>query len=160
MELIPGVNSYMTLDEINDMVNMSFLSNSKEREYWGTLSDDDKCILVLNTMDIIDNTQMKYKGVKYSKSQSLQWPRLICQVQTDVPWAVKKGLILQMMSNSMSDLTAYNKLKRQGIKSFADGGGAKIEFANTSDGIGTVKNNNGIDKNIFDTYFKDWTILV
>jgi hypothetical protein len=48
-----------------------------------------------------------------------------------------------------------------GVKSFADGGGAKIEFASASDSVSSTSLNNiGISKDIWRIYFNEWSYIV
>lgn len=159
MSLITNENSYVTLDEANDIVNKSFLSNSSERQYWDGLTDDDKEILILNQMDKIEN--IKWLGFKRDSKQKLNWPRVIHQINYECPWSIKKGIVLQMIQDSLEESTSEYKLKEMGVKSFADGGGGRIEFANSSDNISSIsKNKLGISEIIWTKYFKEWSILI
>lgn len=161
MDIIVNENSYMTLEEANEIIASSYLSTSKEREYWNSLSDDDKSILLINATEAVDRKTFCYIGVLRDSNQSMQWPRVIHGKETDVPWSIKKGLLLQMMNNQMDESTSEYKLKEMGVKSFADGGGGKIEFANSSDSVSNMsKNKLGISKNIWSKYFKEWSYII
>lgn len=160
-ELIVGTNSYMTLEEANELVSSSYLSSSKEREYWNSLSDDDKTILIINATDKVDIQQMCYIGIKRDSKQNMEWPRVIHGKETECPWSIKKGLILQLLTDKMEEQTSEFKLKEMGVKSFADGGGGKIEFANSSDSVSNMSRNKlSISKNIWSSYFKEWSHII
>lgn len=161
MELIPYENSYMTLEEANGIISQLFLSSSKERVFWDTLSDDDKTVLILNATEKFDIPQMVYIGLKVSSTQNMEWPRLISGVNKECPNSIKRGLLKQMFMDYFDSQSDESKLIELGVKSFADGGGAKIEFANASDSLSTtLKNKIGISKKIWRTYFAEWSKII
>lgn len=161
MDIQVGVNSYMTLEEANTIVASSYKSASKERTYWNSLSDDDKSILLVNATDKVDRPDFIYRGKTAYGDQEMQWPRNIAGKVVEAPFSIKKGLILQMLYDELESTTDEYKLKEMGVKSFADGGGARIEFADTSASVSnSIKNKVGVNKNIWNSYFKEWSMIV
>lgn len=162
-DLIVYKNSYMTLEEANTIISSSFLSSSKEKQFWDNLSDDDKKILILNSTEIVDKPSFCYLGKKNSSEQNMEWPRVIHGQYTDTPYSIKKGLILQLISDNNvenNDTAEIDMLAGKGIKSFADGGGAKIEFDSSSSAFkNNSKNNLGILNKIWNIYFKNWSYI-
>lgn len=156
--MLDSSNSYVTLEEANELVTKMYLSTSKERTIWSNLSDDDKEILILNTMDIVDRPQLLYIGTKVDSNQDLEWPRVINGVSKQVPDSIKRGMMKQLFINNDISNSKYQELINNNIKSYADGGGAKIEFATLNDSLNTsFKNNTGISKNIWKSYFQQWS---
>ena len=163
-DLIIYENSYMTLEEANEIIFSSFLSSSSERQFWNSLSDDDKKILIINNTELVDKPSMCYFGKKNSNEQSMEWPRVIQGQYTDTPYSIKKGLLLQLLNDNTSennDAAEIDMLAGKGIKRFADGGGASIEFDNSSAAFkNNSKNGVGIVYKIWNTYFKNWSYIV
>ena len=161
MQLIVGENSYMTLEEANTLIASMYLSTSKEREFWDALNDENKSVLISNATYVVDNPEFLYKGIKAQTDQTMQWPRVINYKTVEAPDSIKRGLLLQMFSDFNTANSDEGKLIELGVKSFTDGGGAKIEFASASDSISSsLKNKNGINKKIWRTYFSEWSRIV
>lgn len=161
MGLIVYENSYMTLEEANDIVSKSFLSSSKERQFWDGLTDSDKEILIINATDQVDVQQSAFRGNKVNSKQNMEWPRVINGNNTDTPYSIKKGILLNIIKQNLLSMTDEGKLIAMGVKSFADGGGAKIEFNTESTSSSEwITNKVGIFKNIWKTYFSDWSYIV
>lgn len=160
MDLIVGVNSYMTLEEANNLVASMFLSSSKERTLWSSLSDDDKAVLIIDKTSEIDIDQMLYIG---KRTGSMQWPRIKCcnNEIINCPDSIKRGLLLQLFNDYFVASSEESNLINLGVKSFADGGGARIEFFNKNESISdTYKNSVGISKKIWRSYFSPWSLLI
>lgn len=161
MSLIVGENSYMTVAEADAFIQQMFLSTSAEREYWSSLSDDDKEILLMNMTQQVDIPLMMYKGSKVSSDQDMEWPRVINGKTVECPNSIKMGMLKQLFYNHFASVSEEYKLKNMGVKSFADGGGAKIEFASASDSVSSTSLNNiGISKDIWRIYFNEWSYIV
>lgn len=162
MNLVVGENSYMTLDEANNIISSSLLSTSMEHQFWDGLSDDDKCVLIINYTEVVDKQEFMYKGKKVNNSQKMEWPRVICGNNTDAPLSIKKGLLLNLLRDNTIENTDEGKLISMGVKSFADGGGARIEFADagTSASNEYTKNLFGVYRKIWRTYFSEWSLII
>lgn len=158
MELIVNENSYMTLEEANSIVENSFISSSKEWQFWNNLSDNDKRILIINCTELVDRSCFLYKGIKQSNFQNMQWPRIINNKIVNVPYSLKKGIVLNIINESINNNTQEGELINIGVKSFADGGGARIEF---KDNINKFdKNSFGVYKYIWKQYFAEWSMII
>lgn len=163
MTLVKGVNCYTDVAEANELIEAVFMSNDKERVYWESLSDEDKASIIYKNTLLYDNDDMYYKGYKQDKTQSLQFPRIIRNGEVmEVPQLVKIGLLLQGIKDCMySSESDYSELKENGIKSFTDGTGAKIDFFGNSElSAINVKRADGMFSGIYELYFKPYTILV
>lgn len=152
MSIVVGQNSYMTVADADLIVSSRFMSISKERKLWDSLSEEDKDILIVSTTEKYDNNTMMYKGVKKDTEQALQFPRIINNKEVECPEAIKAGLIVQCIKDLIADSSEEESLKNIGIKSFADGSGARIEFSDTS-----TSNVINIDNKIWKQYFSDWS---
>lgn len=152
MSIVVGQNSYMTVAEADLIVSSRFMSISKERKLWDSLSEEDKDILIVSTTEKYDNNTMMYKGVKKDTEQALQFPRVINNKEVECPEAIKAGLIMQCIKDLIADSSEEESLKNMGVKSFADGSGARIEFSDTS-----TSNVINIDNKIWKQYFSDWS---
>ena len=95
---------------------------------------------------------MMYKGVKKDTEQALQFPRIINNKEVECPEAIKAGLIVQCIKDLIADGSEEESLKNMGVKSFADGSGARIEFSDTA-----TCNSLNIDNKIWKQYFSDWS---
>lgn len=152
MSIVVGQNSYMTVADADLIVSSRFMSISKERKLWDSLSEEDKDILIVSTTEKYDNNTMMYKGIKKDTEQALQFPRIINNKEVDCPETIKTGLIVQCIKDLIADSSEEESLKNIGIKSFADGSGARIEFSDTS-----TSNVINIDNKIWKQYFSDWS---
>ena len=154
MGLVVGQNSYMTVADADEIVTSNFISTSTERKLWNSLDENDKAVIIVSTTTKYDTDAMIYKGNKLSREQKLQFPRNIHNRVVECPDTIKIGLILQALNDLRADSSEEADLKLQGVKSFADGSGAKIEFSETS------KNSVcGLDINIWHRYFSMWSMI-
>jgi hypothetical protein len=152
-----GIDSYIDVDDADQIVKKLFLSNQEQRIFWEGLSEDDKETLLTSVTSQFDNSDMWYVGVQANKNQSLQFPRMDNGNYIDTPYSIKAGLILQGLRMFISSLSSEDRLKHLGIKSFQDGSGAKIEFADV-DSYNKLSST-GIYLDIYNRYFKPYTIF-
>lgn len=73
-DLVINKNSYVTLDEANQIVADSYLSTSAEVARWGSLSDADKIVALTSSAKALNN--LRYKGRKMIRNQPLAFPRV------------------------------------------------------------------------------------
>lgn len=99
-ELIVDKDSYVTLEEANDMVANTYLSGSSELSKWNALSDDDKTIVLRNSALALNN--LRYKGRKRSSSQVLAFPR----VHSVLPGIMWQPFVSQNYDNSLLDISS------------------------------------------------------
>ena len=74
MTLEVGVNSYVTLEEANQIVADTFISTNELAIAWGNLSDNDKSAVLNKSRQSIDN--LKLDGRRATTSQRLEFPRV------------------------------------------------------------------------------------
>lgn len=162
MELIVGTNAYADVNEYNELISTGFISRNNIRVFWESLNDDDKKSLVIGSTLKYDNDTMLYKGNKQYKNQPLQFPRIVrCGDIINCPDSIKIGILLQGCRDSMIDGTTEGEMIMNGVKSFADGTGARIEFMDNSNSSGySSKNSNGIYKDIWIRYFAQHSLIV
>lgn len=152
--VVVGQNSYVTVTEADEIIASRFMSISKERKLWDSLSEDDKDILIVSTTEKYDNNTMLYKGIKKDVKQALQFPRIINSKLVDCPETIKAGLIMQCIKDLIADSSEEESLKNIGVKSFADGSGARIEFSDKA-----TSNSLNIDNKIWKQYFSAWSMI-
>ena len=73
MSLTVGTDSYVTLEEANNIASMSMLSTDKAYQLWLSLSDSDKEVLLRNSCRDINT--LKFDGRRKNLSQQLEFPR-------------------------------------------------------------------------------------
>lgn len=157
MEIVVGQNSYMTVAEADELIQYLPFNDSC-RKLWESLGDDNKkASIILSSTFLYDNDSMEYIGVKKDKEQSLQFPRIYKGNEIDCPFYVKLGLLILGLSDISSNDSEEESLRKAGIKSFADGSGAKMEFIENFKT--THVNSIGIDKDIWKKYFSEYSNL-
>lgn len=158
MGLVVGVNAYADVNEYDDLISSRFMSNNPIRKYWNELSNEDKTSLIIGSTLKYDKDSFYYKGYKQDIEQSLQFPRLFSEDNVfECPDNIKLGIILQGIKDNMMIGTTEGEMIENGVKSFADGTGARIEFASSSDGL-AARTSNGINRDIWMSYFDEYTI--
>jgi hypothetical protein len=160
--LVVGENSYCTVEEATQLIHDRFMSNNSIRKFWDDLDNSDKETLLVGSTLKYDNDVMLYKGIKQSESQSLQFPRINNYgVVEQCPDNIKLGIIIQGCRDSISEGSTEQEMINSGVKSFADGTGARIEFATTASGNGTAaKTYNGINRDLWIHYFAQYSLMV
>ena len=151
MMLTVGVNSYMSLEEANTIIENELLDSDEEYTLWNSLSDENKEKLIVRgtrTVDVIP-----FRGVKYNISsvKDLQWPRLIDNELIECPDDIKLGLLVQVLRDYKNKSKQETNLLELGVTNY------KIKDASIS--LDTSKVNklcNGIYNDIFDLYIRKW----
>ena len=156
MELVVGENTYITLEEANELIQYLPFNNSC-RKIFESLNDDEKTSVIISSTFMYDTDSMEYIGIKKNKEQSLQFPRIYKDNEIDCPFYVKLGLLILGLSDISSNDSEEESLRKVGIKSFADGSGAKMEFIENFKT--THVNSIGIDKDIWKKYFSEYSNL-
>ena len=157
MEIVVGQNSYMTVAEADELIQYLPFNDSC-RKLWESLDDENKkTSIILSSTFLYDTDSMEYIGVKKDKEQSLQFPRIHNDNEIDCPFYVKLGLLILGLLDISSNDSEEESLRKAGIKSFADGSGAKMEFVENFKT--THVNSVGIDKDIWKNYFEKYSNL-
>ena len=156
MELLVGQNSYIELAEANDLIQYLPFNDSC-RKLWDSLNADEKTSVIISSTFMYDKDSMEYKGIKKNKEQNLQFPRIYNDTEIECPFDVKLGLLVTGLSDISKNSSEEESLRKAGIKSFADGSGAKMEFVENFKT--THENSVGIDKDIWKRYFEKYSNL-
>lgn len=124
-----GVNSFLSLEEANEIVENEFISQSKEKEIWSSLIELDKekilkkGTMVLNTLNFI--------GVReVISSNTLKFPRYINGVSC-IPYEIKLATVIQGIYSYSNSIDEYTKMSERGISSIAVGPN-RINFKDSS----------------------------
>lgn len=164
MGIIVGTNSYIDVQEANQLITDYFMSTDPIRVFWESLSSNsDKESLILNSTRKYDRDSMGYKWFKQDNEQTLQFPRIdIYKRVIQCPEDIKLGLLIQgIKENMLNKYAEYQELKAQGIKSYKIKD-ASVEFFDTFQikDVDTTRVENGIFKNEYNQYFKDYIDLI
>ena len=156
MELVVGENTYITLEEANELIQYLPFNDSC-RKIFESLNDDEKTSVIISSTFMYDTDSMKYIGIKKNKKQNLQFPRIYNDTEIECPLDVKLGMLVLGLSDISNNDSEEESLRKIGIKSFADGSGAKMEFIENFKT--THVNSIGIDKDIWKKYFSEYSNL-
>lgn len=151
MMLTIGVNSYMSLEEADNLIEAELLDNDAEYTAWQKLSKEKKEKLIIRGTRIVD--VIPFRGVKYNLSSvhDLHWPRIINNELVECPDDIKIGLLVQSLRSYINKDKQETKLLELGVTNY------KIKEASISlDPTKVNKLSNGIYADIFNDYFKKW----
>lgn len=117
MELIVGENTYINLQEFNEIVESYFTES--EREAFDSLEDEDKQAMLYKSC--IDMQKLPYRGFKKEHGQKLAFPRINRTGYESDMEMVKLAQAVNAISfipqGENMDSQAYN-LRKNGITSF------------------------------------------
>lgn len=150
MSIEIGINSYMSLDEANEIIEEELLSNDSDLIVWKALSDTDKEKLVIIGTRLVD--KLPFLGIKYNDNIVLQWPRVMNNKEIECPRDIKIGLLKQVLRDYVNKDKQETKLQELGIKSYSIKN-ASISFSD----VNPNKLSNGVYKDIYLEYFSKWT---
>ena len=102
---------YITIEEADIFITSHFLSSSKERTEWESLTDEDKRVLLINGFENIENN--KFVGYRTYENQREQWPRNGSEI---VPDEIKAAQIYEALEIGFGDTTSYEAIEK-GIQS-------------------------------------------
>lgn len=123
-----GINSFLTVEEADIIVQEELLTASSESKLWSLLSSNDKeVILKQGTRDI---NSLNFKGTRANGSK-LKFPRYINGVNVGIPYEVKVATVVNaLMNNILKDSEQYNLMKL-GVTSMSVGGNSVSLDRNT-----------------------------
>lgn len=153
MKLVVGQNSYITLEEANEIVSDEYLSSSNEYKIWAELSDDDKIKLIIKGTSKIEN--QAFLGIKIN-SWGMAWPRYLYNKEVDCPDDVKKAIMKNILTEQKYARTKEQQLQDLGVTSYKVKD-ASISFTTSGSGNNSNSKVNGIYKDIYDEYLSKWT---
>lgn len=153
MELKVDINSYMSLEEANTIVENELLDTSNEYKDWNSLSENNKIKLIIKGTRMIDS--IPFRGVKYNISRvgELQWPRLINNELIECPLEIKIALIKQVLRDYTNSSRQETQLQEIGVKSYSINK-ASISFGDKN----STKLDNGIYNDIYFELLRKWVL--
>lgn len=160
--IVVGENSYIDVTEADRLIASRYMSRSKEKKFWDSLSNEDKECLIISATEKYDTDNMLFKGRKALAIQKLQFPRFDkLGVLVQVPDKVLVCYLLMGIYDCIIGDSNEAYLQLSGVKSFADGSGARIESGSDSTMSNEfVKNSLGIYNGVFNKYIKEFTDIV
>lgn len=125
-----GVDSYITLEEADNLINNYFMSSDTAYQAWETLEDKDKEALLRNSCRDIDS--LKFDGRRKVPGQILEFPRVNATIA---------GIGYRLFIGQFQD----NGLYSQGI---ADGGLSAVKQAQVINAVYAGLYNNLVTEQI------------
>ena len=138
-------DSYMTLEEVEEIKQVIIPAGSSEDKCWDALSPDAKLRSVLLATNLLENTLM-FVGKRFNKNQGFQFPRLYNGRIINIPDDYKMGIVLQAVKTITSNSSEKNELLKSGVKSY-EVEGASISFFDSA--YEKQKDKNGIYKDVY-----------
>lgn len=148
MGLEVGINSYITVDEADDIVSDIYYSTDKELELWGKLETKDKEVAIKRATRVINT--LPFIGKKYIGS-SMPWPRWINYEYTECPYDVKAAVVAQALKDKMVKESEEYRLMDNNVKTYS--------IKNASITFNTDKSNelsNGVYISVYQEYLEPW----
>lgn len=150
-------DTYMTLQEANEIVEKEYTSFDKEKTVWDSLSDNDKSVIIMRTTKNIDNDSFLYIGRKAEPSQKMEFPRIYHGRYLDVPDDIKRGIILLATSELDKKMSDEGKLIEKGVKSYKIKDASVEFFSDAKDyvNVGNIR----MPKTIWDSCFSEYSLV-
>lgn len=150
MDLIVGVNSYMTVEEADELVENVFFDTEEEYKLWNSLSESSKSKLIYRATKLIET--MLFLGRKTGQGP-LNFPRFIWCKNYECPDDVKIAILKQGLKSLSNQGKSEVNMQEMGIKSYSIKG-ASISF---SDSLNVGRLSNGVYQSVYETYLAKWT---
>ena len=150
MALIVGVNSYLDIDEADELLNNNIYSDSVYLNSWNKLSDRDRQVLLIQSTSILEGCV--YLGSIKNSGQSLKFPRYINGVDVGTPDDIKLACILQGLKDIDIKNREEYKITENGIKSYTIKG-ASITLRDAGN---FGRTNNNIYNDIYSNYINKY----
>lgn len=124
-----GEDTYITVDEANEIISGYFLSDDAQRTAWDALSSADKEVYLRQSLLRID--AQIFSGRKAGTDQALQFPRY---GKTSVPQSVKIAQALEACAGIgiAAEAEKRAQLQAQGVQSFTAGSLSETYVEGTS----------------------------
>ena len=145
-----GVNTYMTVEEADSIINDEFDSTEEEYVLWNSLDEKGKQRIILKGTRAISG--LVWRGLQYHGYQQMAWPRLIQYRYVECPYEVKAGILAQALKDSIANTKQETKLQELGVRTYSIKG-ASISF---TDNINQNKLSNGVFDTVYREYFEKW----
>lgn len=151
------MHSYLTVEQADVIVKQLYVSNDTSRIFWESLSPDDKAVLLNDATKLIDNKRCLWKGRKYDVNQEHQFPRMIyrgiptkCTI-VEIDDTFLQGVVELAIASWQYKNSEEFRLMQSGVSSY------KVKDASISFSGATKNNVLGIPKDIWNTYFAQWS---
>lgn len=128
---VVGLNSYITVEEADEIVANEYISSDEKRKWWSDLTVEDKGVLLVKATSILnDDTMFGWVGVRVDPNQALAFPRNL-KITGVVEWNYRMscGLIELIFTLNKTKISDNAAMIADGISSFSDGGGLSIKFS-------------------------------
>ena len=150
MQFEVNVNTYMTVEEADSIIEDIYFEDDEEYILWQTFDEVGKQRMILQGTRLIE--KLTFLGISIPGYQSMKWPRLIQYRYVDCPYDVKVAILKQAIKDKINQAKSEYDLQELGVKSYSIKG-ASISF---SDNMKQGKLSNGIYDTIFDEYLSNW----
>lgn len=130
---VVGVNSYITIEEANEIVTNEYISSDEKRQWWDSLTESDKGVLLTKATSILNDDMMfGWVGTRVDPNQALAFPRNL-KISGVLEWNYRMscGLIELIFTLNKSKISDNYAMISDGISSFSDGGGLSIKFSDS-----------------------------
>lgn len=148
MSLEIGVNSYLTLEEAQSIVDNELYSDSSEFQLWCSLNEREREIICKRGTTAINS--LEFIGQRRVYNTKLKWPRVINCVE-DTPYEIKYGALLNGLLDKITVSSDNYKLINSGVKSMTVGPNSVSLESNKFTGINGVRVYDDV-KNIISRY--------
>ena len=138
-------DSYMTLEEVEEIKQVVIPAGSIEDKVWDSLTADAKIRSILLATNLLENTLM-FVGRRFNKNQGFQFPRVYNGRIINLPDEYKMGIVLQAVKTVTADSSEKQELLGSGVKSYEVEGASISFFDNVYE---LQKDKNGVYKDVY-----------
>ena len=138
-------DSYMTLEEVEEIRQVVIPAGSIEDKVWDSLTAAAKLRSILLATNLLENTLM-FVGRRFNKNQGFQFPRVYNGRIINLPDEYKMGIVLQAVKTVTASGSEKQELIGSGVKSY-EVEGASISFFDNAYEL--QKDKNGVYKDVY-----------
>lgn len=168
-KIIIGVNSYITIEEADKIINDNYLDTDDEFITWNNLSENNKAVLILRATKLIDIESLKYRGKKVDIAQPMEFPRDVSNDDTlsgiytndilNCPDEIKTAIVESAINNYMKNKTEEASLIKKGIQSYKIKDASVSFFNNANSENVTVAGMLSMPKSMWETSFSKYSYI-
>lgn len=118
MELVVGVNSYMSLDEVEDLIKTEACINNVVLDTWNNLNEELKNRVIVKNTQKLDKNSFGYRGRKVNLEQMMQYPRIDKGRLVECPNLLKRAIVAMMALDLEYSNSEEIAMIRKGIESY------------------------------------------
>lgn len=152
MKFEVGVNTYIDLEDANEIAEDIFYEGSEQEEAWNKMSDKQKMQVIIKSTNVIN--KLPYKGRYKELNQDLPFPRYINSKVIECPDDIKYAIMELAIDNELKKSSQEYNLISKGVKSY-NIKGASISFGDTGVNAGN-QGSTGIREDIYNNYLKNY----